>query len=177
MIDCIRRPGVSLAGSLAALLFPPGWQIGRAYAQQPTQSTGEAAKADGPEFGLRGRRDARNIRYGDWQKFCFKTPTVNKVCRTTITGTFETGQTAVRVDLIEREGDQAARFQLFLPVGLYLQPGVKVTVDQAEPHRIPYVWCLTNTCIAADLADRRLVEELVKGQTLVLEVAASSALT
>ena len=55
------------------------------------------------------------------------------VCRTTISGTFETGQSAVRIDLIEREGDKAARLQLFLPVGLYLQAGVSLRSTRAPP--------------------------------------------
>ena len=92
-------------------------------------------------------------------------------------GTFETGQSAVRIDLIEREGDKAARLQLFLPVGLYLQAGVKLTVDQGAAYRIPYVWCLTNTCIAADLADPKLLKEMETGQKLLLEVVDSSVLT
>jgi len=99
------------------------------------------------------------------------------VCRTTIAGTFETGQSAVRVDLIEREGDKAARLQLFLPVGLYLQAGVKITIDQGAAYRIPYVWCLTNTCIAADLADPKLIGEMESGQKLVLDVVDSSVMT
>lgn len=99
------------------------------------------------------------------------------VCRTTITGTFETGQSAVRIDLIERDHDNSARLQLFLPVGLYLQAGVKITIDQGAAHRIPYVWCLTNTCIAADLADPRLLKEMETGQKLLLEVVDSSVLT
>ena len=99
------------------------------------------------------------------------------MCRTTISGTFETGQSAVRIDLIEREGDNAARLQLFLPVGLYLQAGVKLTIDQGTAYRIPYVWCLTNTCIAADLADPRLIKEMETGQKFVLEVVDSSVLT
>jgi invasion protein IalB len=126
---------------------------------------------------LRGQRMAREIKYSDWSKVCFKTPGTNMVCRTSISGTFETGQSAVRIDLIEREGDKAARLQMFLPVGLYLQPGVKLTIDQGTPFRIPYVWCLTNTCIAADLADPRLLKELETGNTLLLEVVDSSVLT
>ena len=91
---------------------------------------------------MRGRRAAREIKYSDWRKFCFKTPGTNMVCRTSITGTFETGQSAVRIDLTEREGDKAARLQLFLPVGLYLQAGVKITIDQgaaADAKRDPDV--------------------------------------
>src|SRR3954471_22596018 len=57
----------------------------------------------------RGERKAREIKYGDWQKFCFKIPGSNMVCRTTISGVWETGQSAVRIDLIEREGESAAR--------------------------------------------------------------------
>ena len=82
----------------------------------------------------------------------------------------------MRADLIEREGEGSARLQLFLPVGMYLQAGVKLTVDQGKPHGIPYVWCLTNTCIAASVADPALVREIENGQKLQLEVVDSSVL-
>ena len=120
---------------------------------------------------------AREIKYSDWRKVCFKIPGTNIVCRTTISGTFQTGQSAVRIDLIEREDDKAARLQMFLPVGLYLQAGVKITIDQGCRYRIPYVWCLTNTCIAADLADPALLKEMETGQKLLLEVVDSSVQT
>jgi hypothetical protein len=44
------------------------------------------------------------------------------VCRTTMNGKWDTGQIAVRVDLIEREGDPVARLQIFVPPGSFLQP-------------------------------------------------------
>ena len=152
---------------------------GAAYGQQTAEPEGPSPneRAPGQEFVLRGQRAAREIKYSDWRKFCFKVPGANMVCRTTITGTFETGQSAVRIDLIEREGDNSARLQLFLPVGLYLQAGVRITIDQGAAYRIPYVWCLTNTCIAADLADPRLLKEMETGQKLLLEVVDSSVLT
>jgi invasion protein IalB len=152
---------------------------GTAFAQQAGKPDGNPAseKPAGQEFALRGQRAARDIKYSDWRKVCFKTPGTNMVCRTSISGTFETGQSAVRIDLIEREGGKAARLQMFLPVGLYLQAGVKVTIDQGAAYRIPYVWCLTNTCIAADLADPALIQEMETGQKLQLEVVDSSVLT
>ena len=64
--------------------------------------------------------------------------------------------------------------QLFLPVGMYLQAGAKLTVDQGKPHQIPYVWCMTNTCIAGNAADPQLIREMEKGEKLVLEVVDSS---
>jgi invasion protein IalB len=129
------------------------------------------------EFTPRGQRMARDIKYGDWRKVCFQTPGTRLVCRTTISGTWETGQSAVRVDLIERQGEGAARLQLFLPVGLYLQAGVRLTVDQGKQHRIPYVWCLTNACIAADAADPDLIREMDTGKNLLLEVVDTNVLT
>jgi invasion protein IalB len=173
----LRSSSLLLPATLLVLLASGG--LGPGYGQQPAPAGGSQAsdKPAGQEFALRGQRMARTIKYSDWSKFCFKTPGTNIVCRTSISGTFETGQSAVRIDLIEREGDKAARLQLFLPVGLYLQAGVKITVDQGTPYRIPYVWCLTNTCIAADLADPKLLKELETGNTLLLEVVDSSVLT
>lgn len=123
----------------------------------------------------RGQRSlVRQIKYGDWQKFCFKTTGTNQVCRTSISGNFDTGQSAVRVDLIEREGEGKARLQIFVPVGMYLPSGVKLIVDQGKPNPIPYVWCLTNTCIAADVADAVLIRDMERGLKLRLEVVDSS---
>jgi len=173
----LRSSSVCPSAALLVLLLLHG-SIGPACGQQPSQTNDAQAteKPAGQEFGLRGQRMAREIKYSDRRKFCFKTPGTNMVCRTTISGTFETGQSAVRIDLIEREGG-AARLQLFLPVGLYLQAGVKITIDQGTAYRIPYVWCLTNTCIAADLVDPGLLKEMETGQKLLLEVVDSSVLT
>ena len=143
-------------------------------AQQSAPSRG-AERASEPEMASRGERKlVREIKYGDWQKFCFKTPGINMVCRTTISGTFDTGQSAVRADLIERDGDSKARLQLFLPVGLYLQTPVKLTVGQGKTYQVPYVWCMTNTCIAANPADPQLIHDMEKGDKLKLEVVDSS---
>jgi invasion protein IalB len=76
---------------------------------------------------------------------------------------------AVRVDLIERANGEP-RLQVFLPVGLYLQPGVKVTVDKHQTLRFPYSWCLTNICVAANRVDSDLIHEMETGKNLSLEV-------
>jgi len=173
----LSSPLLLPAATLLVVLMCGGLRPGQG--QQPSQTGGSQAndKPAGQEFSLRGQRAARTIKYSDWSKLCFKTPGTNMVCRTSISGTFETGQSAVRMDLIEREGDKAARLQLFLPVGLYLQAGVKITIDQGTSYRIPYVWCLTNTCIAADLAEPKLLKDMETGNTLMLEVVDSSVLT
>jgi invasion protein IalB len=141
--------------------------------QYPAQAGGEKSRE--PEMASRGQREAvRKIRYGDWEKVCFKTPASGTVCRTAVSGTFDTGQSAVRVNLIERDGESKARLQLFLPVGLYLPAGVKLTVDQGKTYQVPYAWCMTNTCIAGGTADPQLIRDMEKGEKLTLEVVDSS---
>ena len=162
-----------------AVLFPAFVvdASGQQAAPQPPPSPG--ARSDAPEVAHRGARESlRAITYGDWRKYCFRAAGTNTLCRTTITGSFDTGQIAVRVDLIERDGgEDGARIQLFLPVGMYLQAGVKLTIDQGQPFQIPYSWCLTNACIAADLAAPKLISEMEAGQSLTLEVVDSSILS
>jgi invasion protein IalB len=156
--DCLATLAVAAIGATAA---PPGL----------------AAQADKPaEVATRGQREAKDITYGDWQKLCFKPGGAPMLCRTSITGKFPTGQMAVRVDLIEREGAPTARLQLFVPVGMYLQQPAKLTVDQGSPLRVPYSWCLTNGCIAADVAPAAMVKQMESGKTLTLETVDSNLL-
>lgn len=164
---CMKPIRQLLAASVAmsALLLSG---VGNAQQASPA---GEKA----PEMASRGQRSlVRQIKYGNWQKVCFKTPGSGMVCRTNINGTFDTGQSAVRVDLIERESENKARLQIFVPVGLYLQAGVKLTIDQGKSYQIPYVWCMTNTCIAGNPADPQLTRDMEKGEKLSLEVVDSS---
>jgi len=174
MHNCKKRScSASALAALSILLLPH-----LADAQQAAPPGGGTEKAREPEMASRGQRSlVRLIKYGDWQKFCFKTPGTNMVCRTTISGSWDTGQTAVRADLIEREGEGKARLQLFLPVGMYLQAGVKLRVDQGKQYTVPYGWCVTNTCIAGNAADPQLIREMEKGEKLVLEVVDSSVLS
>jgi invasion protein IalB len=134
----------SLLGAMPILLLLDLGMAG-ANAQQPAKPEGSppSEKSAGQEFAPRGQRAAREIKYSDWRKTCFKAHGTDMACRTSIAGTFETGQSAVRIDLIECEGEKAARLQLLLPVGLYLQAGVRLTIDQGATYRIPYMWCLT----------------------------------
>ncbi|MGY3529078.1 invasion protein IalB [Bradyrhizobium sp. USDA 4452] len=163
----------TLYGALAtSLLFVAGTSAAHSQQSPPPP----AAVKDGAEVVSRGARVARDVKFGDWRKLCFTAGGAKTLCRTTITGTFGTGQTAVRVDLIERE-DGSSRLQLFLPVGMYLQAGVKLSVDQQQVHRMPYTWCLSNMCIAADIADPRLIEEMDGGKALAIDVVDTSILT
>jgi invasion protein IalB len=149
------------------------------FALAPQQATGkskapltpprEETPLSEPEVAPRGRHSPRDITYSPWRKLCFKDPGKQALCRTSITGTWDTGQMAIRVDIIEREGKP--RLQMLLPVGLYLQAGVRLKVDTREREVvIPYSWCFANLCVAAAPASRELIAAFEVGRTLSVEV-------
>ncbi|MGJ4958705.1 invasion associated locus B family protein [Bradyrhizobium sp. HKCCYLRH2015] len=144
----------------------------------PNASAGnKPPTAEPAEGAIRGQREVKDVTYGSWRKLCFKAGGAPTLCRTSITGTFTTGQIAVRLDLIERDGDRKARLQLFVPVGMYLQHPAKLTVDHGNSYKLPYTWCLSNACIAADVADPKIVKDMESGRVLVLELVDSNLLS
>jgi len=170
-----RRSYAKLAFAAILLAAVAGVASNQRAASQ--QNPTVAPKPAGTEVAPRGQREVRDVTYGDWRKLCFKPGGAKMLCRTSIAGTFATGQMAVRLDIVEREGDGATRLQVFSPVGMYLQDPVKLAVDQGKPYRVPYTWCLTNACIAGTVADPKLVQEMNTGRTLRLEFVDSNLLS
>jgi invasion protein IalB len=145
-----------------------------ASGQQVTPFGDVPATADFTEQAIaaRGQQHARNLTYSDWKKVCFKGvqgADAKLVCRTTISGKWDTGQITLRVDLIEREEAPAARLQIFVLPGFFLQPGIKLTVDKGSSTHVPYTICLANGCVAATVADPSFVRAMESGQTLSLD--------
>ena len=125
-----RSQMLSVAGALVLLSLAD-----IAYTQPTTQS-------GGAEVSQRGQRAAREIKYGDWRKFCFKPAGATMVCRTTISGTWETGQIAVRIDLIEREDGAWACEKVADAHGrstLLQSPGAFARANRPRPKFFPRV--------------------------------------
>jgi invasion protein IalB len=143
---------------------------------QPAAPPAAGTKSSADESAVRGQREARTIKFGDWQKVCFKPGGAKMICRITINGSFETGQDAVHIYLTEREGDSTTRLQIFVPVGLYVPAGVKLTIDKGSAYTIPLKFCLSNTCIAGELAAPALLRDLEAGNSLTIEVVDTNML-
>jgi invasion protein IalB len=158
---------------LALVTTTPGF-AGEQYVEFP-RAEHATPKLSEAEVGPRGQHMPRDIKYSAWRKVCFAPPDAKMLCRTTSEGTWDTGQVAVRVDVIERAAG-SGRLQIFVPVGLYLQPGIKVTIDQGAPIQVPYSWCLTNICVAAAPASPDLIHQMESAQKLTLEVVDSNIL-
>src|ERR1700732_4815683 len=159
------------AGSLVVLMATTGMRVDA----QQLMPFGEVPATENffeAEIATRGQQQGRPLTYTPWRKICFKATQEagsKMVCRTTINGKWDTGQIAIRVDLIEREGDPVARLQVFVPPGSFLQPGIKSTVYRGSPLETPYLICLTNGCVAGSVANASLVHDLESGEMLALE--------
>jgi invasion protein IalB len=132
------------------------------------------------EIAARGRQKLPNLTYSTWKKLCFRGAQgadTKMVCRTSIEGKSDLGQVFLRVDLIEREDAPATRLQIFLPVGNYLQPGIRLTIDKGAPLQIPYTICLANGCVAATVPEPNFLRELETGKILSLEAVNSNVVT
>ncbi len=56
-----------------------------------------------------------------------------------------------------------------LPLGMAIQPGTRVIVDNGQPMTGPYVNCLSYGCVADYEATGELIDKLKKGQQLVIQ--------
>jgi len=132
------------------------------------------------EIAARGQQKLPNLSYSTWKKLCFRGAQgadIKMVCRTTIEDKSDLGQPILRVDLIERKDAPAARLQIFVPVGNFLQPGINLTVDKGTSLLVPYTICLANGCVAATVPEPNFLRELETGRVLSLAVVNSNVVT
>ena len=71
--------------------------------------------------------------------------------------------------LIEPEGEPRKILRVTLPLGMSLQPGTRVIIDQGQPMTGPYVICFNNGCMADYEASNELISNLKRGQGLVVQ--------
>ena len=132
------------------------------------------------EIAARGQQKLPNLTYSAWKKLCFRGAQgadTKMVCRTSIEGKSDLGQIILKVDLIEREEAPATRLQIFVPVGNFLQPGIRLTVDKGTSMLVPYTICLANGCVAATVPELAFLHALETGKMLSLEVVNSNVVT
>ncbi len=129
-----------------------------------------APKAD-PKQQQGGAPDAPQLIYSPWTKFCLKGQEANakQVCFTGKDGRVESGQPVVAAVLIEPDGEPRKILRVTLPLGMSLQPGTRVIIDQGQPMQGPYVICFNNGCMADYEASVELIANMKKGQGLVVQ--------
>jgi len=135
----------------------------------PAQKPAEAPAPQGQPQAQAG--DQPQLIFSPWTKFCLKGQEANakQVCFTGKDGRVESGMPVVAAVLIEPENDPKKVLRVTLPLGMSIQPGTRVIVDNGQPMTGPYVICFNNGCMADYEASGELIGKLKKGQGLVIQ--------
>ena len=128
-------------------------------AQQAPQQPPQQAAADQPQ-----------LMYSPWMKVCGKGPDTNnkQVCVITKDGRLENGMPVAVVQLFEPEGEQKV-LRVTVPLGMQLQHGTRMLIDQDQPQQQPYRICFPIGCMSDYPVADDLIGKMKKGQVLTIQ--------
>jgi invasion protein IalB len=114
--------------------------------------------------------DQPQLMYSPWVKFCGKNQeTGNKeVCVITKDGKLENGMPVAIVQLFEPEG-QPKVLRVTVPLGMQLQHGTRVILDQEQPMQQPYKICFPVGCMSDYPVTDDMVAKMKKGKTMIVQ--------
>ena len=103
-----------------------------------------------------------------WFKACTKQEDVD-ICNVQSIIVAESGQLITGVSLLELKGKVNQRvFQITVPSGRMVPPGIALQVDGGQSRKINYAICLTDRCIGEVPLTDDLVNSFKRGQQLTL---------
>jgi invasion protein IalB len=135
---------------------------------QPAQPHSNGAQQPTPP-GLTAQQPY--LMYSPWFKICNKGKEANAktVCVTAKDGRLENGMPVAAAALIEPQGEARKLIRITVPLGMQLQHGTRLIVDQDTPATAPYFMCFPNGCMADYEASTDMINKLKKGHTLTIQ--------
>ncbi len=111
------------------------------------------------------------LMYSPWMKVCGKgnEPNAKEVCTTAKDGRLENGMPVAVVQLVEPQGDPRKLLRVIVPLGMQLNPGTRVIIDQNTPMQAPYSICFPVGCMADYEVNADTVAQLKKGHMLTVQ--------
>jgi len=176
------RPwGRALTASIATGLVAAGMLAASALAQQPKPAQKPAAQktapakpaapaAQAPAAPEQAAAAPPQLMYSPWIKVCGKGPETNnkQVCVVSKDGRLENGMPVAIVQLFEPEGEPRV-LRITVPLGMQLQHGTRVIIDQGQPAQEPYKICFPVGCMSDYPVTDDIIQRLKKGQTITLQ--------
>ncbi|NJL08708.1 MAG: invasion associated locus B family protein [Methylacidiphilales bacterium] len=105
-----------------------------------------------------------------WTKLCNTDPQANKeVCLVTQEIRAETGQFLASVAIREVQGDPKKTFIIAVPVGMVIQPGLRVVIDQQPPTTAKYAVCFPNACYGDMEVNADFIKKMKAGQGMTVQ--------
>lgn len=167
----------SLAVAAAALLVSPALAQTPAPAKKPAapaaapkQQAPAAQQAQPPAQNGAAAQQPPSLMYSPWMKVCGKGKDTNEkeVCVVTKDGRLENGMPVAIVQLFEPEG-QPKILRVTVPLGMQLQHGTRMIIDNGQPANEPYKICFPVGCISDYPVNDDLIKQLKKGKTITLQ--------
>lgn len=111
---------------------------------------------------------AQALRSNGWYKACSDQGN-NKICNVQYQAVASTGQVVTSVNLAEITGDISRKvFQITVPTGRAIQPGIELQVDGKKATKVPYSFCTPRICAAEVQLDDALVGILKGGGEMLI---------
>ncbi len=103
-----------------------------------------------------------------WFKACTKQDDVD-ICNVQYMVTAANGQLVTGVSLIELKGKISRKvFQVTVPTGRLVPPGIGVQVDNNKPQKLDYVICFPDRCVAEVQLSDQVVNSFKRGSEVTL---------
>lgn len=166
-----RSWGRALAASLtAAALTAVAWSPVAAQPKKPAAKPAAPAAQPAPQTPPGQAQGEPQLMYSPWMKVCGKGPDTNgkQVCVVTKDGRLENGMPVAIVQLFEPEGEPKV-LRVTVPLGMQLQHGTRVLIDQNQPMQAPYKICFPVGCMSDYPASDDLINKMKKGQQITVQ--------
>ncbi len=128
----------------------------------------KAAPAAKPE--QQAENGQPQLMYSPWMKVCGKGKDTNgkKVCVVTKDGRLENGMPVAMVQLFEPEGGQKV-LRVTVPLGMQLQHGTRVIIDQGKPVNEPYKICFPVGCMSDYPVTDDMIKKMKHGKQITVQ--------
>ena len=138
-------------------------------AAKPAQKQAPAAQPAAPQNGAAAQGQPQ-LMYSPWMKVCGKGKDTNQkeVCVVTKDGRLENGMPVAIVQLFEPEG-QPKILRVTVPLGMQLQHGTRVIIDQGQPVNEPYKICFPVGCMSDYPVTDDMIKQMKKGKQITVQ--------
>ena len=151
---------VAVMAATALLAVPPA--LAQNNKKKPAPAANVSAK---PAEG--GKPE---LMYSPWIKMCGKNKQTadKKVCVITKIGRLENGMPVAVVQLFEPEG-LPKMMRVTVPLGMQIQHGTRVIIDNGTPVNEPYRICIPRGCFSDYPVSDDMIKKMKKGKTLIVQ--------
>ena len=110
------------------------------------------------------------LMYSPWMKVCGKGQDTNnkQVCVITKDGRLENGMPVAIIQLFEPEGE-AKVLRVTVPLGMQIQHGTRLLIDQGQPAQSPYRICFPVGCMSDYPVTDDILAKMKKGKMLTVQ--------